>query len=296
MQAPWGDTRCILCLRTADLTVEHLIPEALGGRLTSRILCKSCNDQLGHSIEADAKHDPAIAAAIYQFAQEYPGKAEQLVERTRLQVHSEAGSVPAERRAGDLHIKSHRIADGSLIQATPLAQETLRRMLTKSGMEAGPLEEALRKFEEAEENRPLDFGPVSVTKWTITAVSPDTSGPPLHDLVPVKAAYEFLAGHLGTAVYRDHPPLQAIRSALLTGTPSDSIVVERLVADRTEPIHGILFEGNYPHAQVQVRLFGRLAYRVHFTQLAVGGQRFAYTHRLDTNQEILAEAVENVAT
>jgi hypothetical protein len=60
------------------------------------------------------------------------------------------------------------------------------------------------------------------------------------------------------------------------------------------PNRCILFEGNRPYAQVQVRLFGTLAYRVHFKQLAVGGLRFAYTHRLDTNQEFLAEVVEVV--
>lgn len=296
MEAPWNADKCILWLKVADLTAEHLIPKSIGGRLTSRFFCKPCNDRLGHDIEADAKHDPAITSTIYQFAEDYPDQAGRLAERSRLRAHSKAGSVPAERRDGDIQVKSHRIADGSILQPTPQARETLRRLLVKNGLEEGPLEEALRRFDDADENQPLDLGSISVTKWTITAVSPDTSGPPLHDLVPVKTAYEFLAGHLGTAVYEDLPPLKSIREALRTGTPSDSIVVERLVADRAEPIHGILFEGNHPHAQVQVRLFGHLAYRVHFIGLAVGGQRFAYTHRLDTDEEILAEAVNNVAT
>ena len=53
------------------------------------------------------------------------------------------------------------------------------------------------------------------------------------------------------------------------------------------PFHGIVFEGNNPHAQVQIRLFGWLAFRVHFKRLKVHALRCAYTHFLDKNIEDL---------
>lgn len=296
MKAPWGDSRCILCLQSAVLTEEHLIPSAIGGRLTSEFLCKPCNDQLGHKVESAAKHDPNIAAAIYRFAAQYPEQARSLADRSRLLVTSPGGSAPAVRRGDEVRVISHKLADGTLVQDSPEARRTLRKLLVKAGMGAVPLAEALKQFDAAPENEPLSFGPLSVTKWGVTGVKPDLSGPPLHDLVPIKTAYEFLAGHVGTAVYGDHPPLHAVREALRAGTPTEALVVERLTANRTEPIHGILFEGNYPHAQVQVRLFGTLAYRVHFKNIAVSGSRFAYTHRLDTNEEFLNEAAEVEAT
>jgi len=34
------------------LTVEHLFPEAIGGRIKARILCQSCNSRLGQYIDA----------------------------------------------------------------------------------------------------------------------------------------------------------------------------------------------------------------------------------------------------
>ena len=52
-----------------------------------------------------------------------------------------------------------------------------------------------------------------------------------------------------------------------------------------EPSHGICFEGNNPYAKVQIKLFGWLAFRVHFLHLSVGRPRFAYTHKLDTDEE-----------
>jgi hypothetical protein len=65
------------------------------------------------------------------------------------------------------------------------------------------------------------------------------------------------------------------------------VVVERLEAFEPRPFHGLVFEGNTPCASVQVRLFGQLAFRVRFAQLAIGGPRACYTHDLVTGRETL---------
>ncbi len=49
LKVPWAGDRCILCLTEGPLCEEHLIPEALGGNLTSEFLCVSCNSRLGHA-------------------------------------------------------------------------------------------------------------------------------------------------------------------------------------------------------------------------------------------------------
>jgi hypothetical protein len=46
------DMRCVFCL--ADIanlvpSVEHVFPEAIGGRFAIRNVCKPCNDRLGAS-------------------------------------------------------------------------------------------------------------------------------------------------------------------------------------------------------------------------------------------------------
>src|SRR2546426_7430731 len=103
----------------------------------------------------------------------------------------------------------------------------------------------------------------------------------LHDALPIWAA-----------IYQPLPPLVAIRDSLQGGQLHESISITSLRANRDDPIHGILLEGNDPHARVQIRLFGRLAYRVHFRTIAVGGKRFAYTHDLATDYEAVTEALE----
>jgi hypothetical protein len=103
-------------------------------------------------------------------------------------------------------------------------------------------------------------------------------------------AFEFLACHLGSAIYDSAPAIEAIRESLRSGTLDQSVEIEFLRAEREVPLHGLLFEGNRPYARVQIRLFGKLAYRVHFKNLAVGGTRFVYTHFLASHEEDIAEA------
>jgi hypothetical protein len=75
-----------------------------------------------------------------------------------------------------------------------------------------------------------------------------------------------------------------------------AIRVERLTSNQYEPFHGVCFEGNDPYAKVQIRLFGWLAFRVHFLHLAIGGERFVYTHRLDSMNEDVSINDKNLTT
>lgn len=48
--------KCYLCqkeLTKNNSTKEHIIPNALGGRLTANILCKDCNSKFGHSCDVN---------------------------------------------------------------------------------------------------------------------------------------------------------------------------------------------------------------------------------------------------
>lgn len=43
---------CFLCCEQKPLTEEHIIPQALGGKLAARIYCKDCNDTLGREVDS----------------------------------------------------------------------------------------------------------------------------------------------------------------------------------------------------------------------------------------------------
>ncbi|MCC6789189.1 MAG: hypothetical protein IT547_15260 [Hyphomonadaceae bacterium] len=120
--------------------------------------------------------------------------------------------------------------------------------------------------------------------------SPDLSkAETLTPLISLKIAYEFECLSFGRSMLaNDNPALREIRRTLIQGDTSAPVfrVQEMIAKDRTpRPFHGIAFEGNDPHAVIQVRLFGYLAYRVHFPNLAIEKEPFGYTHTLDDAKE-----------
>jgi hypothetical protein len=121
---------------------------------------------------------------------------------------------------------------------------------------------------------------LTVINWPTEYPQPDLSGHPMDDLVLIKTAFEFMALMAGTAIYQDVPPLNNIRRTLRGSSDLSGLRIERLLSPNYAPFHGLHFEGNDPHSQVQIRLFGKLAFRVHFLGLALDGPKIRYTHDL----------------
>ena len=287
---PWPGPQCIVCLATTDLTAEHLIPQALGGRLTSRLLCRACNSRIGHQAEGRAKFDPTIRLLVAKLAPAIPKLAGQLAEGQRYVSTGPGGASPGYVKGGKFSVSETKLDDGSLIQPTLQAANTLQQMLVRDNHTKSDIARALQLFADAPENTRVEIArTIEVIKWRIDGIQPALTGPLLNPLVPIKSAYEFLALHLNTAICADAPGFRAIRAAL-SGSPADPvhITVDRLQAPEAKPFHGLLFEGNHPYAMVQVRYFGQLAFRVHFRTLSIDGPRFAYTHDLATNDEQVA--------
>jgi hypothetical protein len=188
--------------------------------------------------------------------------------------------------------RSQRLEDGSLIQRTPEAAKSVRKILERANYDEASISDSMRRLELAPENTRVPLaGGLEVVKWSIERIEPALGGPLLSPVIPLKSAYEFLALHLNSTVYEEAPALSAARRALSGGNLDTTyLMVERLHASTAKPFHGIAFEGNSPHAKVQVRLFGQLAFRIHFKTLSIGGPQFVYTHNLESNTEHLAHS------
>lgn len=273
------------------MTDEHVISEALGGCLVVPFLCRKCNSMLGHQAEAAARTDPTIRLLVNSLRKEIPAIAQSMLHRQRVVGNGPGGKASGYVRDGDFVVETRKNDDGSLIQPTPDARRAIMTILERQRYDAPFRTEVLRRFDEASENTRVEVTPgLEIVKWQVTGVALALDGPLMDTVVPIKTAYEFLAGHLGTAICDDIPPLSDVRRVLSGGEIDPSqISVERLHAPKSRSFHGIIFEGNHPHAQVQVRFFGQLAFRVHFRTLAVGGPRAQYTHDLTANEEFLAQ-------
>jgi len=290
VEFPWFDNRCILCLKSGDLSEEHIIPESIGGRLSIRFLCTNCNSILGRTVEKAAKSDPSIRIALGNLSKKIPNLYSQLTEKQPFNGKSKAGSVPGYFRNGEFFVKSKKRADGSLIQPTNTARKSIETMLRRQGCTKTQIEEALSKFDETPSNEIIEIHPgIEVVKWDIEKTELSFNGTSLmNPLVPLKIAFEFIACHLGASICASEPQLEEIRNALLTQkSDNECFQIDRLTAKEYKPFHGVVLEHNEQYAQVQVRLFGWLAFRVHFKKLRVHAPRCAYTHFLDTNVEDL---------
>ncbi len=212
--------------------------------------------------------------------------------------HSETGPTKGYIKNGEFRVRSQKLEDGSLIQPTEHARNSISKILQKSEYEEVPIGHALQVFDNAPENTKQEIAPgLEIVKWSIQRLALDLSCAEQMDfLIPAKTAYEFLACHIGSAIYDGAPQLSEIRNSLTSGLlNTDAILVERLTSNKYEPFHGICFEGNAPYAKVQIRLLGWLAFRVHFLRLSIQGPRFIYTHRLDTKEEEIRVVDESKA-
>jgi hypothetical protein len=242
-------------------------------------------------LELAAKSDPSILLAVQQLKAQIPSLAKNLVESHPHLGHSEAGSARGYIRNGEFRVRSRSLDDGSIIQPTDDASKSVATILKKAGFEQSPIAEAVATLQNAPENLPLEIAPgLIVAKWTVDRVELDLSKSQImNPLIPVKMAFEFLACHVGEAIYDKGPQLAEIRRAMCTMEfGSKTIMVERLTSNKYQSFHGLCFEGNDPYAIVLIRLFGWLAYRVHFLKLSIGGPRFVYTHYIDTSEERVA--------
>jgi hypothetical protein len=248
----------------------------------------TCNSELGHNLEANAKSDPSVLMAVKTMADQFPSLASSLIQSQPHVAYSDHGSALGYFKNGDFRVKSKKLNDGSVIQPTDLGRKSLLKLLIKTGHQAVATRKAIASFDAAPENKRLEIAPgLEAVKWRINRLETDISRSQFIDpLIPAKTAYEFLACHLGPAVYEEYFHLSQIRSVLKNRQmDSNVLLVERLTSNKYEPFHGICFEGNDPYAKVQIRLFGWLAFRVHFLHLSIGGPRYVYTHQLDSGDE-----------
>jgi len=298
LEIPWFSNQCALCLKSGDLSEEHIIPASIGGRLTVRFLCTECNSNLGRSVENAAKSDPSIRIALENLSRDIPELYSLIAEKQLFFADSKAGRVSGFFRNGQFYVQSKKLANNSLVQPTENARKSIETILKRQGCNKSQIEKALSKFDDSPSNKITEIYPgLKTSKWDIEKIELSFDGTSLmNPLIPLKIAFEFIACLYGASICASEPELEDIRNAFSNQYTDDNecFQVDRLNAEEYKPFHGIVFEGNDPHPQVQIRLFGWLAFRVHFKQLKVDAPRCAYTHFLDTNIEDLRIIEDNI--
>ena len=282
MNINWSTSRCIICGSSDQITKEHLIPKCLAGKLVAKFLCRICNSTFGHREESEVLNDPNIRQIIdKRIVQELPELGARLRMGLEYIGHSEQGEVRGYMQDEEFIVNEQTLDDGSRIVPPDKTLHHVKNMAIKTG--EGSLlctEDDLKGLSSGESIEAASG--IWITNWDVDSVKPVLSGPVINPVVPAKIAFEFLALRCGDDIYEDSPQLNSIRYQLRTvGELSEGdIDVERLEAQNNQLFHGLVFEGNKPGAQVQIRFFGSLAFRVCFRFLAIQCPRFGYTHDL----------------
>lgn len=289
-EVSWSHDRCIVCLAQKDLTVEHIIPRQIGGRLTARFLCKPCNDQLGHRVEADVRADPSIRLAAENLQDQIPDLAKAIREGQTYVASGPGGRAMGTVKRGKFQIDGAMREKGSVVQPTPEACKHLQRVLAKRGLDPNAIQQLLGKFEEAPDNTVVKLGlDLHAIRWGIDEIHPVLEGPFLSPAVLAKIAYEFLACHDGDLILSESPQVAGLR-AVVRGDSEEAIQLEWLTSRRYRPLHGLAMEQCSDHTVVRVCLFGWLVCRVHLRTVGLLSRPyFIYTCELDTGEEYCAE-------
>lgn len=310
MDIEWPAGRCVLCCcegrhaETGKLTEEHLIPQSVGGALTSHFLCRPCNSTLGQH-EADLKKDPAVRLVIDNLMDQLPELFRRISQGQEFIGQSERGPAKGTYKQGRFRVSGPKQADGSLILQTDEARLALEKMLQREGLSSSQIREALQRFDAAPENTRVTAAPgFDIVQWTVTGVNPALDARRLvvrfdggeerlqgAGIAVLKIAYEYLALHLGAAIFAN--VFSPIREALARNDPSlCPYRVEWKRGPKPAPFHGLVVEKGPSYLVIQVRLFGELVYRVHFPHLIPGEgfTRCKYTHDLASREEFFEEA------
>lgn len=281
MRIPTNFDKCIICCEQPPGDWEHVIPQAIGGRLEADCICNKCN-YVGSQIVSRIRFDPALRMAVENLESDLPASLfRKLMKGQRFVGKNEQGgpTVQIVHREGKGKVRAQAQPDGSLLIDTSKAPNQIRQRLERLGATPEQVEEALRRFDLAPENEVvLLMDGLSAIKWSTDRVEPDLTMPSIDNLLLLLIAYEYLALCLGKGIFYDY--FDPVREAILGGAWPNAISVERLTTDNYRPEHRLWVIAGEDRLSVHIDLFGWSAYVVTFHGITYSGPLPAYLDNL----------------
>lgn len=228
--------KCIICLKepnanedNTQLTVEHIVPEFIGGKLTLKNVCKACNSRLGEKIEGPLSKNFLFKA--YAYFNGIKGKKDKLINPLSGTYKHSEGTL----RFNDdfsIHLipdyQIHEKDDGGFIFSVRAdikdiskiekeASKSISRLAKKKGktINKKKLDEQLEKIcIPSIENTKLIEQPEITVSFSIDY--------DMIALLAIKIAYEFIAYYFGSSLFKFE--LDKFRSSLLNCSLNENII------------------------------------------------------------------------
>jgi hypothetical protein len=148
--------KCVLCLAAKLLTEEHIFPEGIGGSLTADILCKDCNSNLGHKVDAPYLEQPHVQLA--RNALGVSGKRDHIPQPFS-EIYEVTGTQTKLRIRLDVNFKPKVIPDVSGVSVRPDGALSISLTVDagERGMIAGIIKKKLERFFETPDGKALNW-------------------------------------------------------------------------------------------------------------------------------------------
>jgi len=135
---------------------EHVLPQCIGGRLKSNLLCRTCNNEAGSNLVAKLKKDPGVIFAVEALRNTVPELSAAFLEGRAYRARAGDGTVlNAVYGKGRLRLLAGPGANGSLIQGTTETRKSIGKHLQKLGYLPGEVDSFLQRFDSLAEDSPL---------------------------------------------------------------------------------------------------------------------------------------------
>ena len=265
MLLPYRFRRCIHCLERRADSMEHLIPQSVGGRLKVHLLCSDCNNTFGSKSVSGLRKDQSIRMAVDNLKPVLPKKLyQEMREGLALVGRTEDGlKVRATQRKGKLLVLHSEDPGRWRIKGIRETKREIKRHLDKMQRPEQEKNQLLARVDSLVEGEPLVLpGGQTFVKQPVSELFPDSTGCRVDERVPALIAYEFLALLLGEIIYDES--FDGLRRYIRTGAKSNRHEVRRMAYKEYEPAHMIAIEVQESDFNVNVCFFGWLVFVVKF--------------------------------
>jgi len=293
MKLPYEFENCILCKTNPPENWEHIIPESLGGRLQARLLCVSCNSNLGSELIGNLKKNASIRLIMEDLKNELPSLYSRLMDKATFVGKSPNGSlIRVSRTKKGQKVLPSRGSNGSIIQDTREASKALENILVKNNVSSDEIEKLKRIFAELEEDVSLDVsGDFTFVKRPLTQLQPElNSNIEIDDRLPTLIAFEFLGLLIGNQILSTD--FDGIRQYIRYGTPTEIINIEHVHGKKNDTIHAIVVEPMESAIRFHIRLFRWITFLVTFKHFIYKGPDSVYMEELKLQKSLFAKTRE----
>lgn len=252
---------CIICKKRKPDTYEHLIPDSIGGVISMRILCKKCNDELGHTLVANVKKDPRIRIAISNLKIELPDLYKKIEDGQAYETTDKKGNlIKMTFKNGKHRTISQKIGEYLIVDDSEIDKK-LKEMLSKKKQPTKKIQEKIDSFKNVKRGEEFEFIEGSIVKKReIGEIRHSFTGEIITNRFLVLVAYEFISFFLGKLIYDER--LDYIRDYISLGKESNLISIESYSTNKYAPINRIYCEDFEKNITVNILLFGNMLFKV----------------------------------